>query len=311
MLGIVILNYRTYNDTIECIENISNNQIVEEYKIYVVDNASPNDSYKILEARYRTNSTVKVIQSGKNGGFSYGNNVGFRIAIEEGCDKILCTNNDVFFKPQAINLMCYDLNVHDECAVVGPKVYCTDGDIQNGTRRILTLKRFFMRHKPFSLFDWFGVEKKYTYQDYKYESPIYVEGMVSGCCFIIRATALNEVGLLDENVFLYNEEQILAAKLRHVGYKIRLLPEAEIVHFGGKTTGGKNAFLRYHTFYGTLYYFWNYTKISKISFALLSFYIKTLFCLKSITCREYRSFYKLIKTEIKKLKHSQRKMKRV
>lgn len=306
MLGIVILNYKTYDETIRCIENILSVKIVELYKIYIVDNDSPNESYNILCDRFCTYSNIKVIQSGENGGFSYGNNIGFRAAIGDGCDKILCTNNDVEFKNDAISIMCEDLNAHSECAVIGPKVLCSDGDIQNGNRRYLTVKRFIMRHKPFSFFDWFGIEKKYTYSSYRYDKPIYIEGMVSGCCFLMRSSVIQQVGYLDDNIFLYHEENILAAKLKRVGYKVLLDPSAEIIHYGGKTTGSNSAFLRYHSFYSVLYYFWHYTKVSKISFNIVGMFIKSMFFIKSFKNIEYKNYYKRLKIDIRNLKRSNR-----
>lgn len=302
MLGIVILNYKTFEETINCVCNINSLNTIEQFKIYIVDNCSPNESYEILSSKFKNCEQVKVIQSGKNGGFSYGNNIGFKAAIKDGCDKILCTNNDVEFEENSINIMCKDLDSLDDCSVVGPKVYNKDGSIQNNNRRILTVKRFLLRHKPFSLFDWFGIEKKYTYSDYKYDNSIYIEGMISGCCFMIKTDDLIKIDLLDENVFLYHEEQILGAKLRKCGLKVRLNPQSHIIHFGGKTTGRASAFLRYHSFYSALYYFKFYSDISRQSFNFVTFYVKTLFLFKSLVNKEYKQFYQLLRINIKKLK---------
>ncbi len=306
MLGIVILNYKNYNETLRCIDNIFFVKIDEAFIIYVVDNASPNESYSVLSKTYHNKINIKVIQSGKNGGFSFGNNVGFRAAIEDGCDKILCTNSDVEFKEDSIYVLCKDMDEHTECAVIGPKVLCHDGSIQNATRRILTPRRFLMRHKPFSFFDWLGIEKKYSYGDYKYDKPTYIEGMVSGCCFMMRASAIVRIGYLDENVFLYHEENILAAKLRKAGYKVMLNPKAEIIHFGGKSTGGNTAFIRYNSFYSALYYFWFYSETSRASFNLIWAYIKCVFLFKSLFDGEYKTYYKKLKSEIKKMKKCRR-----
>ena len=306
MLGIVILNYKTYQETIKCVNNILSLNIREAYRIYVIDNDSPNESLTVLKEKYVDYSVITVISSGKNGGFSYGNNVGFKLAYSDGCDKILCTNNDVEFNDDSIDILCSDLDQHSECAVVGPKVLCANGEIQNGIKGVLTVKRFIMRHKPFSFFDWFGIEKRYTYRNYSYDKPIYVNGMVSGCCFIIRSSAIHEIGYLDENVFLYHEENILAAKLLKADYKIRLNPCAEVIHFGGKTTGKPTAFLRYHSFISVLYYFWHYTETTKFSFMIVCLIIKSMFFFKSITDQKYKEYYLELKKYIKELKKSER-----
>lgn len=306
MLGIVILNYKTLNDTLNCVESIFKVIGNIEYTIYIVDNMSPDGSFESLSAEYRENRNIRVIQSGKNGGFSFGNNVGFRAAIADGCDKILCTNSDVEFKENSIAIMAEDLEQIPQCAVVGPKVYCGDGSIQNANKGVLTAFRFFMRRKPFSWFDWFGVEKRYSYLNYNYEAPVYLDGMVSGCCFMIRSSALDEVGYLDERVFLYHEENILGAKLAKAGYKVRLNPEAEIVHFGGKSTGsGKSAFVRYHTMASALYYFKNYSPISRFSYWLVCKFVKCMFFFKGISNKEYKQYYRKLKRLIKMMKRGE------
>ena len=101
MIGIVILNYKNYQDTIACVNNISQ-QKMSSYSIYIVDNDSQDLSYEKLVEKYTDQAQIKVLQSGKNGGYSFGNNVGFRVAIEDGCDFLLCTNNDVEFYPNCI-----------------------------------------------------------------------------------------------------------------------------------------------------------------------------------------------------------------
>ena len=78
----VILHYIVENVTIESIEHIKNNMDIDEYQIVVVDNASPNQSYSILEKRYKNDERVALIHNEYNLGFTRGNNVGIKYAIE-------------------------------------------------------------------------------------------------------------------------------------------------------------------------------------------------------------------------------------
>ena len=306
MLGIVILNYKTFNDTVNCVESILKVIGNIQYTVYIVDNMSPDGSFERLSAEYGGRENIRVIPSGKNGGFSYGNNVGFRAAISDGCDKILCTNSDVEFKQNSIDIMIKDLDEIADCAVVGPKVYCGDGSVQNANKGVLNAFRFFMRRKPFSWFDWFGVEKRYSYLNYKYDAPIYIDGMVSGCCFMIRSSVLAEIGFLDERVFLYHEENILGAKLHKAGYKVRLNPQSEVIHFGGKSTGGgKSAFVRYHMMASALYYFKNYADISRFSYWAVRNFVKCMFFFKGILNKEYKQYYRKLKKLVKMMKREE------
>lgn len=302
MLGIIILNYNSYQETITCVNNIRQTNQDLDYRIYIVDNCSVNESCQVLYENFHEQADIVLLQSGRNGGFSYGNNVGFKAAISDGCDKLLCTNNDVEFNEDSIPRMIEALESNKGCAVVGPKVYCADGSLQNANKGVLTAGVFIMHHKPFVWFDWFGIDKKYKYVSYKYDKPIQIKGMVSGCCFLIKSDILVEIGYLDENVFLYHEEDILGAKLRQRGYSVILEPSSEIIHFGGKSTPANSAFVRYHTFYSGLYYLRNYTNTSKCSFSFVCGIVKMMFWAMKIRNRKYAPYYKKLKEDVKKLK---------
>lgn len=305
MLGIIILNYNNYNDTVKCIDSIRNCGDFGEYKIYVVDNRSVNESYGFLVEKYERDSDVKVILSDKNGGFSAGNNIGFKIAVGDGCDVLLCSNNDVEYKNGSIGYMLESLNSDTACAVVGPKVYNSDGTIQNRNKGILDYKTFIYKRRLFEKFDFKNRVKKYRYSDYDYSYPLKPSGMVSGCCFMIRSRDLQEVGWLDENVFLYHEEDILGAKIRKIGKYVLLDPRAEIVHAEGKSTGKSTPFLRYNTIYSGLYYLKVYGNATKSQFNKACFVAKFLFFMKSLFDKEYKKEYGRLKASIKRLKSAE------
>lgn len=306
-LGIVILNYKNYQETFNCVDSIKSTINGVSYKIYVVDNCSPNESKEELSKRYSDDDLVELILNDINGGFSAGNNVGLKKAVLDGCENILCTNPDVVFKDGAIEIMLDCLKNDKDLAVVGPKVYKADGSIQNANKGVLTPLTFVLRRRAFRFLDWFKLEKKYTYYGYGYKKPLFPKGMVSGCCFMIKSSVIHEIGYLDEKVFLYHEEDILGAKLRNHGYKVMLEPTAEIIHKEGTSTGGTSAFTRYHTFYSGLYYLWQYSGCSKFSFNFAYFSIKLLLGVYALKNKEYKCFYKKIKEEVRELKKLKRR----
>ena len=75
----IILNYKTYKDTLVLVDSLLE-QGLGNRRIIIIDNASPNESYEILNAKYGNNGSVDVIYSEENGGFSKGNNIGLRFA---------------------------------------------------------------------------------------------------------------------------------------------------------------------------------------------------------------------------------------
>ncbi|MBQ9104376.1 MAG: glycosyltransferase family 2 protein [Clostridia bacterium] len=302
MLGVVILNYKNYDDTINCVKSFCDCGYSKNYKFYIIDNNSPNDSFVKLKEVFENNENIVLIKSEVNGGYSAGNNIGLKMAVADGCDVMLLSNSDVAFSYGAVETMEKSLFSDENCGIVGPKVFDGQGNIQNRNKRILTPKIFLLKRKGFEWLDFKKRVKKYGYYDYDYSYPLKVEGMVSGCCFMIKAKVLEEIGYLDEGVFLYHEEDILGAKLRKNGYYALLNPNAEIVHLEGKSTGGLNAFLRFNTLYSGLYYLWKYTETKKLTFNFVFFISKLMFALKAITSKEYRKYYKKLKTEVRNLK---------
>lgn len=305
MLGAVVLNYKTYKDTILCVSQLKQ-QISSEDRIYIVDNDSPDESLSILSEEYLSDGMVTVIDSKKNGGFSYGNNVGFKKAIEDGCDEILCTNNDIEFLPNCIDFLRKALSNNSDVAVVGPKVYTREGDIQDCNKTKLTAFRFLMSFKPLYYFDIFGANRRYRLKSYKYDKEIKFDGMVSGCCFLIKASVLKNVDFLDEGVFLYYEEDILAAKLKRTGYKTMIVPYSEIVHFGSGTIGKTSPFMHYCKFKSGLYCLWNYSNTGRFKIKLLLWWINIVFSFAAIKNKEYKKYKKQLTQYVKKMLSTKR-----
>lgn len=128
-IGIVILNYLNYQDTIECVDSIRQ----MDYKIagiVIVDNGSYNESYSILSKMYKEDKKICVVHAAKNYGYAKGNNIGIHIARKRfAADFVYVVNNDVIFKdPEYFKklLRMYD----DETGVIGSKIQLKDGSIQ-------------------------------------------------------------------------------------------------------------------------------------------------------------------------------------
>ena len=302
MLGIVVLNYNSLQETVQCISSIEAASDNINYKIYLVDNCSVDDSYEKLLSIYSDNGKISMMRAAENRGFSAGNNVGFKKAVEDGCQFVLSTNADVIFKKDSIRIMTETMFEDENCGVVGPKVYCEDGTIQNCNKGILTARTLLLRKRGFRIFDWFGAEKKYSYRKYKYDKRITLSGMVSGCCFLIRAELLREIGYLDESVFLYHEEDILGAKIRATNrYYVCIEPTAEIVHLGGRSTIKSNAFVRYHEFKSGMYYVWRYTNVSESRYKFNAFMFNLMWGIMKLFNREYGEYGRKLKKDYKEI----------
>lgn len=272
MLAAIILNYKTWETTIKCIESIKNTS--DGVKIYVVDNDSPNNSYDILLNEYKYDSDVKVFNSGGNLGYAKGNNYGAIKAINDGHEILLFTNNDIIFEEEAINKMANEINNNDEISSIAPLIKSLNGEIESlpivssistfdyllSFTRLNKITRIVRREIP--------VKEKYELKINE-ASPLKEIYKFSGCCFMIRSHVFKEVGMFDEGTFMYFEEDILCHKLQERGYKSFHRSDAIIEHHHGKTTGSNNFFVDSEMFKSEMYYFVKYKKINLILLILL------------------------------------------
>lgn len=215
-VGIVILNYNNYEDTLACISSL-NHLNETENKVYVVDNCSTNESY--VQLNNNLPEFVQLIQSGENGGYAAGNNIGIKKAIEEGCTHICVLNNDTVVTCDFLEECIDYLENHHEVAFVGPAildfmtglVQSTGGDI------IMSHGRVTMKNNGIHLD----------------ELPAEIESdYIGGACIISRTEVINKIGFIPENYFLFFEETEWCYRAKMAGYKNVCLSSTSIRHKG-------------------------------------------------------------------------------
>lgn len=128
-VGIVVLNYLNYEDTIECVESLFNLNY-DNYEIVVVDNGSDNGSYDILNNEFENCSNVYLLNAGKNLGYAKGNNYGIDFCRNElNSDHVMVINNDTIAEDE--NLLDVLVNNKNEGIILGPKIINLNGKNQN------------------------------------------------------------------------------------------------------------------------------------------------------------------------------------
>lgn len=148
----IILNYKTYNDTLELLENLKEQAWYEKIKIYVVENGSNNDSLsKLQEAQ--TIFNFELVISDKNLGFAKGNNVGISKALQEGCKFIICSNSDINFQSQHdyLNKIKNVYESDNNIAIIASAIKNMDGVYQNPFRKDRFSKKEILKMKLFYL----------------------------------------------------------------------------------------------------------------------------------------------------------------
>lgn len=220
-VGIVISNYNGWQDTVQCLESLQK-QTYRDFEIILLDDASTNDSVQQLQ-KHLTENTVFLPQEA-NSGFAAVNNVGMRRALADGCDWVLLLNNDTVVAPDFLEML---LRETPAGAVSCPKMLFLDppdeiwfagGELDRATGKVKHLG---------------GHEK---------DGPAFAEkkqvSFITFCCVLLPRQVVEEVGFLDETLFMYCEDVDYCIRLADAGVPMWLLPDAKIWHKAGGSAGG-------------------------------------------------------------------------
>ena len=287
-IGIIILNYNTVEDTVCCVKSIRN--VIGEMvsTIYIVDNCSTDSSQMKLNAFFEKEKDIVLIHLKQNRGYAYGNNMGIKRAIADGHDAILISNPDVEYKPDSIKYL-YEYLMSHHVGVVGPLIYNAQGKLDLNAQRTLEYKGSLLLKKPFVYLKCrYG--KYYSLRNYNCLEPIIFDGMVMGCCFMIKAKVAEKVGYFDEGTFLYFEENILGKKLSNEKIPVAIVPYAKIIHKGGGTTSKIGIKSVYYHYCSQLYGLLNYCHIKRYQIITL-FIINSVGLFYRIICNNYKELW--------------------
>ncbi len=239
-LGIIILNYNTWEESIQCIKSIEKYTNIP-YKIYLIDNKSKINASEEQLSIISDFKHTELIYSNENRGYSAGNNIGIKKALEE-CQYIMICNSDILFVDNSIEKMIEFLEKNKNVGIIGPTIYNTENILQpfymiTKLTAIGKIKNMLLK-TPLK-----GFLKKFKENfiiDKEIEEPKKVFG-VSGCCFLMSKECARFLYPLDERVFLYEEEYIIGVRLENQ-YDVYIFPNTHIIHAHGKSTGGMTEF---------------------------------------------------------------------
>jgi N-acetylglucosaminyl-diphospho-decaprenol L-rhamnosyltransferase len=232
-VSVIILNYNTCDDLRTCLRSVQQSVGIppDAMEVFVVDNASNDGSAEMVAREF---PWIRLIQSERNGGYAYGNNLAMR---ECRGDYVLLLNPDALVPPRAIDELCDYLDTHGEAAVVGPRVLRPDASLDLACRRsfptlevssyrILGLSKLFPRSKRFGRYN-------LTFLDPN--DPAEVDAVV-GACMLVRRSAIEQAGLLDEQFFMYGEDLDWAFRMKQAGWSILYNPAVTVLHRKGESS---------------------------------------------------------------------------
>ena len=226
-LSIITVNYNGLKDTCALIESISFNENME---VIVVDNASKQDEASIIQKQF---PQVKVIRSEKNLGFAGGNNLG----IKKSKGKYLfLINNDTIFKEFNVNSLINRLEYSPNIGIVCPKIRFTWGTKPIQYTGYTPLSKITVRNQAIGYCE----EDKGQY-DAPHPTPY-----AHGAAMLTKREAIEKVGLMPEDYFLYYEELDWSMMFTRAGYKIWYDPDCTIYHKESQSTGQDSPLRTYY-----------------------------------------------------------------
>lgn len=303
MLGIAIINYNNYEKTIECIKSIFETAKAE-YKIYLLDNASQNESLEALQREYKNEPRVKLFLSKTNLGYANGNNLLLDEIKKDGCDYTLISNNDIIFENGSIDLLLEKIQ-NEDYLLIEPFIENIDGSTQICVKKNKPSFKEYMLHSTY-LHNFVSKDKKILFRKSQQPTEAGDVYWASGACFIADMKKFEDIDFFDKNTFLYFEEYIISEKAVKQGYKIGFEPEARVVHFHGASSGGAaNLFTRTANLESEMYFFTHYWILSnrQINFLRRVRCLEVLFTfIKNKKIKEALTYVKQSKKILKKSK---------
>lgn len=257
-LTVVIVNYNVKYYVGQCIDSVRRALQGIDSEIIVVDNHSRDGSVEYLSRL----EGVRLIESGHNLGFSKANNIAIR---QSEAEYVLLLNPDTIVAEDSIKKMLDFADTHPKAGGIGVRMYNDWGTKARESRRGLPspMTSFYKmvglcRRMP--LHPRYG---KYYMGWLPWDAASRIE-VVSGACFLIRRKALDEVGVLDEDYFMYGEDIDLSYRLLKGGWENWFVP-ADIIHYKGESTH-KTSFEYVHVFYNAMLIFMrkHYSHLSRL-----------------------------------------------
>lgn len=247
-LTVVIVNYNVKYYIEQCLNSLKKALRGIESEIFVVDNHSEDGSVAHLRKRF---DGINIIESNRNLGFARANNIAIRRSTGE---YVLLLNPDTFVCENTIREVLDFADRHKNIGGVGVKMYNADGTVAMESRRGLPTPMTSF-YKMCGLCARFPKSKRFgkyymSYLDWDKPSKIDV---VSGAFFLVKRSALDSVGLLDTDFFMYGEDIDLSYRLLKGGYDNWYLPYP-ILHYKGESTH-KTSFRYVHVFYQAMLIF--------------------------------------------------------
>ena len=229
-VSFIIVSWNAKDFLLKCVESISKEVGACTYEIVVVDNNSTDGSPEALEREY---PEARLIQTGANLGFAKGNNIG----IKESTGRFLCLiNSDALLLPGCVDTLHQYMCENPAVGMCGPRVHYPDGSLQPSCRRFPTLFRSLCSALGLSALNPKSSLVGDTFMTWWNHDDNRTVDVMSGCFMFVRREAIDQVGLLDEDFFMYGEDIDWCRRFNIADWKIAFNSAAQAIHHGGASS---------------------------------------------------------------------------
>lgn len=239
-LAILIVTWNVRDLVLACLESVYQDLEREKLNgvVWVVDNASADGTAEAIRAQY---PQAQLLEPGANLGFAGGNNLALRaMGFPKGSNTppaVLLLNPDTLVRPSALSELLTCGLERPEVGVAGARLVYEDGSFQHSAFGFPGLAQLAIELLPLPgrLYE-SPLNGRYPQALYKSRKPFEVDHPL-GATFLVRGEVIRQVGLMDEGFRMYCEEIDWAMRIRAAGWRAVCVPTAEVVHYGGQSTG--------------------------------------------------------------------------
>lgn len=223
-VSIILVNYNGDKDTLDCVSSLEK-IIYKNYEIIVVDNASDNQG----ELENKLPTGVVLIKSKKNLGFSGGNNLGIKYAMQHGSSYVLLLNNDTVVENDFLDRLVEVAEKNENVGIVTGKIlfYSDPNRVWFGGGEA-NIEKAMVHHLEAGQID----KNSHEVRDITF---------VTGCLMLISKETILKVGMLDDSYFMYSEDVDYCCRIAKENLRMLYAPKSVIYHKVSVSTGGKNS----------------------------------------------------------------------
>jgi GT2 family glycosyltransferase len=206
-----------------CLRSLYEGDLRSKFDIVVVDNGSTDGSQEMLRSKF---PQVKIIQNDHNVGLGRASNQGIEATKGR---YVLLLNNDTVVNGSSMDAMVGYLDANPDAGAVGGQLLNPDGSVQSCYNRFPSLREEFFIATRLGELIWEG------YPAIIYDQSVRSVSWLGSACLMLRRASLDQVGLLDEEYFIYGDEADLQYRLKKAGWQVYYIPQATTIHYGGRS----------------------------------------------------------------------------